>query len=205
MTRALAQVGLGIVILLAGCVPAYEPPTVDKPHAVLKVRRTYEVKPGTRLREVVHINGHRAYVNDGGLPVGVLNDAVLVHPEGAEVELSGTFFHMDRQMVRESYQEQVPYPDQESYSCGSYDSPRTCYRSVTRYRSETKYRTVWKDVEVIDAACKRTVSLGAAEGAAYLLQFTFQGNSSCDLRCYAQTKTDGELQNDPCPPAPPKE
>ena len=37
------------LLLVGGCVQPYEPPTVDQPHAVIKVRRTYETTAGVHL------------------------------------------------------------------------------------------------------------------------------------------------------------
>jgi hypothetical protein len=112
--------------------------------------------------------------------------------------VSNTFFHTERKYVREPYYVQEPYSTTESYSCGTMNSYRTCSRSVTRYRSVTKYRDVWKTVRVNDASCSATVAHVPRQDGVYLLQYTYQANRVCNLRCYEQ-RGDENVRCDPAP------
>jgi hypothetical protein len=166
------------------------------------VRRSYETTGGTSLREVVTINGYG--VLQETVPSAVeaaRTDGTLIHPGAAEWKVHSTFFHQSRQMVRESYTKQEPYSAHESYNCGTYSAPRTCYRTRTQYRSVTKYRNVWKNVEVVDGSCAASLTHEAVEGEVYLLQFTYQDTRACDFTCYVQ----GEDGNQHCSIRPPSD
>lgn len=177
--------------VLSACMPAYKPPTANQPHAVVKLRRVYEDQAGTQLEELVVVNEHRALSEvSSALVSAPRTDAILVHPEAVSWEVSNTFFHTEQKYVREAYYVQEPYSSTESYSCGTSSSYRTCSRSVTRYRSVTKYRNVWKTVRVNDAACSARIAHMARQDAVYLLQYTYQQNRVCNLRCYEQRGND---------------
>ncbi len=190
------------VASLVACVPRYKPPTADQPHAIAKLRRTYEKTAGVQLRELITINGYAAVSEVVPADVtAALTDGVLIHPQPAAWEVAATFFHQDQRLVRESYMESEPYMDTESYSCGTYDSPRTCTRSVTRYKSVTKHRDVMKTVEVVDASCTASLTHATSINEEYLLQFTFQDSGVCSLTCYIQ----GEAGNEHCTVAHPED
>jgi hypothetical protein len=190
-------------------VPQYQPPRSDEPHAIVKVRRTYDGVAGASLREVVDIDEHRAYdeVSPSRLGAQARTDSVLVHPVAATAKVAAAFFHMEARQVQETYTQQVPEYGTETYDCGSGFGTnrvyRTCTRPVTRYRSETKTRWVTKNVEVGDGSCEGSIRFAPRNGAVYLLQYTYQENRVCGLSCYEQIPTGGEtFANRPCP-APP--
>lgn len=194
---------------LVACVPAYKPPTADQPHAIVKLRRSYEVTPGTYLREVVDIDDHRALAEDEAvtLVTGPRIDSVLVHPVPSNFVVTSGFFHQERQFVRESYQESHTEYRMESYDCssgfGSNKSYRTCTRSVPHTRYETKYRDVWKTVEVSDGMCEASLRIAPQDRHVYLFQFTYYDHSGCNLSCYEQVGApDGTFKNLTCPVAP---
>ncbi|HTM45415.1 MAG TPA: hypothetical protein VL137_10695 [Polyangiaceae bacterium] len=190
-----AAVLLFLLVSIAGCMPSYRPPTANEPHAVIKLRRVYEHPAGTSLEEAVVLNETRALAKSSSALVSApRTDAILVRPEPARWEVSNTFFHYENQYVREAYQVQEPYTDSETYSCGTYNSYRSCSRMVTRYRSVTRYRNVWKQVQITDAQCSAKTSHVPKDGAVYLLQYTDQGAGICNLRCYEQRGSD----NVPC-------
>src|SRR5690606_38869996 len=101
----------------------YQFPSPQEPHAIVKIRRQYVEKAGVMLNERVVVDEQRAYsantptVNVGG----VRTDAILLRPGTSDVEVRGIFSH---QVTRTR-------TVNESYSCGSYDSPRTCSRTRT--------------------------------------------------------------------------
>lgn len=190
------------LVLLSGCVPAYRPPAEGEPHAVVKVRRVYDEQPGEAAREVVLVDGHRALGEEA--PAAQMaaphNDAIRVHPRPTTLRVTSGFFHHQLQQVRESYLDRVPYQKMETYDCGTFQSPRTCTRSVTDYKLETKYRTVMKNVEVSDGDCSGEVRFAPAAGHTYLLQFTYQSARACRLTCFEQKAgAGGEVTQSPCP------
>ena len=191
------------MFVTTGCIKRYAPPSAEQPHAVLKLRRTYASLSGTYLREQFIIQQeYNLFTNTTAARAAenALIDGVLIHPEPTEIQATSHFFHHEQRMVQESYQEQQPYMDTETYNCGTAGAYRTCTRSVTRYRSVTKYRTVLKTVEVTDAGCSDTIAFQAGNGDTFLLEMTFQGHGSCTLSCFKQSPNpDGTFSNAPCP------
>lgn len=193
-------------VLFTGCVPQYQPPTASEPHAVLKLRRSYEKTPGQSLREQVEIDEHSAYdeVSAARLGSEALTDAVLMHPAPSTVRVATSFFHIETRRVLETYTEQVPQSYMESYDCssgfGTNRSYRTCTRPGTRYESRTKTRWVTKSVPVDDGSCEQSVGLSATEGKVYLIQYTYRDRGVCSLSCFEQVPSaDGTFTNQPCP------
>lgn len=161
--RPLLAALLALLTSTAGCATPYKPPTAAQPHAILKLRRTYQSSGGTHLREGVSIEGHDAFAAEdaSGAARAARTDAILVHPTTAQVRVAAGFFHTELRTVQESYTVQVPYTTTETYSCGTGTSYQMCTRVVTHYRSETRYRTVVKTVEVSDGSCaRRPTSVG---------------------------------------------
>ncbi len=102
-------------------------------------------------------------------------DALLVHPGSVHVELEAAFSH------------QVTRMRQESYSCGTTQYPRTCYRSVSRQET------------VIDGSCHQELGLVVSNGESYLLQLNFQDANNCSSTCLRQTTLGGgKFKNDAC-------
>jgi hypothetical protein len=189
---------------VAGCVTQYTPPTQAEPHAILKLRRTYESQAGTALSERVNIQGEAALLESAPSRVAVAarDDALLVRPQPVLLEFIGTFSHDEYKRVQETYYEREPYTAYESYSCGTYSSPRTCSRSVTRYRSRSKTRWVSKLQTVVDGTCSRSFYFAPRESHVYLAQFTYQDNNACSLSCFEQIKAaSGNVEQRRCPSA----
>lgn len=185
----------------SGCVPAYHPPTAQDPHAIVKIRRSYDTGGGTRLRERLLVDDHSAF--DGLVPAelgaSARTDSTLVWPVTANYAFGSTFFHTESRQVQETYYTQVPYTSTESYSCGSGTSFQTCTRTVTHYRSESHTRWVTKLVEVSDGACQAKLSFTAMANNVYLLQYSYQEPNVCSFSCFEQVpQPDGTFQNRPC-------
>lgn len=202
---------LALAYLIGGCVRAYHPPTLAEPHAVLKVRRTYDTLAGTHLRESLLVDDHSALRADveTSFASAPRIDSTLVHPTPATFAMTGSFFHKEWRMVREQHQVRESYMANESYDCSSgYGTNvvhRSCSRNVTRYRYVTEYHWVHKWVEVFDAQCRATSRFSPAAGRVYLLQYSFQEQSACSLSCFEQVPNgDDTFRNLPCPPAPSK-
>jgi hypothetical protein len=51
-------------LFLAGCAHAYRPPTTAEPHALVKVRRVYERRAGTTIREAALVDEDTAWTHD---------------------------------------------------------------------------------------------------------------------------------------------
>jgi len=199
------------VLLLGGCIPAYQPPTADQPHALVKLRRSYEQTPGSALSEAVDVDDH--YVLRDTVTSRVASaprtDAMLAHPRPQTFEVRSEFFHRETRQVHESYQEPHTYYDTESYDCssgfGTSKMYRTCTRSVSRTRYETRWRWVTKVVNVTDGSCGAALRFAPQNQHVYLLQFTYSAPDVCSLACVEQLGTgDGTFQNQPCPAAPPE-
>jgi len=198
-----------LVCLLGACIPEYRAPTLGEPHAVVKVRRTYDTIGGTKLRELLLVDDHRALSAEvpSGLASAPLIDPILVHPVPARFTIASSFYHLEWHTVQEPYFIQEPYTEYESYDCssgyGTNAIHRTCSRTATRYRSVTRYRWVSKRVEVIDAQCTADHRFAPAAGRVYLLQYSFQEHRACSLSCFEQVpNSDGSFRNLTCPAAP---
>lgn len=187
---------------LLGCATRYKPPTANQPHAILKLRRTYQTGGGTHVREQAEIDGHHAFgaLASSEAAGAARTDAILVHPTTAEVRVAAGFFHIEPRLVQETYTVQVPYTTTETYSCGTGTSYQTCTRTVTRYRTETRYRTVMRNVEVSDGACGTELWLSPAVNGAYLLEYEYAEDTLCRLACFEQLPgpTPGTFENHPC-------
>jgi hypothetical protein len=209
--KAVNRVAKAALLVLASCLGAcmreYRPPTLTEPHALLKLRRTYDNIAGAQLRELLLVDGHRAFAAD--VPAALAStpriDSSLVHPTPATFAMTGSFYHREMRTVQEPYYVQEPYSSYESYSCGTGTSYRSCSRSVTHYRSVTRYRMVTKMVDVVDAECRAQRRFSPAAGRVYLLQYSFQEHGACSLSCFEQApNADGTFQNLICPVAPPE-
>jgi hypothetical protein len=192
------------------CVPPYRPPSADQPHAVVKLRRTYETSAGVELFERVEIDEHVALeqASLSRLADAPRTDALLVHPVPSTVSFRSVYSHSEQRLVHESYQEPRTVYETESYDCssgfGSSKSFRTCTRSVPRTSYETRYRDVWRTVQVTDADCSAAYRFSPRAGRVYLMQYTYHAQSVCSLSCFEQVPEEGgTFKNLPCPPAPP--
>ena len=101
-----------MALLGSGCVSAYKPPTMAAPHAVLKLRRTYDSRAGTTLREEAFVDGHPAFhaQDSAETAQAARTDAILVHPRTAELRIATAFFHTEMRAGKETYSVQLPYP-----------------------------------------------------------------------------------------------
>jgi hypothetical protein len=179
---------LFLALLCPTCVPAYRPPTASEPHAVVKLRRSYEQHAGTELDERIQINGFELLRNTR--PSGVhsaLIDAVLAHPGATTWRFQSTFYHQETRFVNEPYQYSVPYTSMRTFPCGSPRAPSVCTQPITDYRYFTQYRYVPRLVNVPDASCRATLSHVVDVGHVYLVELTYQDDETCQLRCYEQT------------------
>ena len=68
-------------LLGSACVKAYQAPTADQPHALVKIRRAYHVSAGTDLHEYANIGEFRALVEQRAASQSeARTTAILVHP-----------------------------------------------------------------------------------------------------------------------------
>jgi hypothetical protein len=205
--RALVSLGLILGLGLPGCVPQYRPPRADQPHALIKLRRTYETRAGVSLSEALDVDEHAALRDRAPSPVAATprTDAILAHPVPSTFEVSSNFSHTEARLVHESYQEPHTTYRTESYSCGFGSQTRTCSRSVSHTTYTTRYRTVTRHVEVSDGYCAQALRFSPKDQATYLLQYTYSAHGVCSLACYEQrAREPGGFENQPCPPAPPQ-
>jgi hypothetical protein len=197
---------VGAALLAAACMPRYKPPTASDPHAVLKLRRTYDSIPGPMLSELLMLEDTLAFQsNDSSrLASAAKTDAILVHPQATTLTAHSKFYHQETRRVQRTYYDTESYSDTESYNCGTGTHYQTCTRSVMRQRSVPRTRWVDEIVDVVDGACSRSLRLAPVTGHVYLIQYTYQDHGACTLVCYEQrATTDGGVSQAPCPSAPP--
>jgi hypothetical protein len=199
-----------LLLAATACVHPYEPPRPDQPHAVIKIRRSYDTTAGTHLSEGMNIDEN--YVFRETVPSRVaaspLTSSVLSHPVPGTFVVTSDFHHVETRLVTESYQESRTVYRMESYDCssgfGTNKSHRTCMRNSPHTEYVTKYRTVMKPVQVSDGHCGRQLRFAPKANHVYLLQYTYQAPGVCKLSCFEQVAgADGAFQNRACPPAPP--
>ncbi len=203
--RATLAAFLFLALALGGCVRRYKPPSANEPHAILKIRRSYQEQPGDKLKERATLNEHLVFNSEVASELGAAprTDAVLIHPELATLSLATSFGHFEVQLAQESYTEQEPYQALESYNCGDVTSYRTCTRTVTRYRTVYKTRMVNKAVWISDGDCATKVRLAPRVGKTCLVQYDFRKGGVCSASCFEQvSQPDGSFANAKCP-APP--
>ena len=181
------------------CAHAYRPPTHEEPHALIKLRRVYQVAPGTHRNEVVSLLP-RFVLFEVTRPAhtGPITDSVRLRPGPAKIRFTSRFFHHETRNVRQSYTAHESYTTTQTYSCGTSTQPRTCFRPVTRSRPVTRYRTVTKQVQVTDAACDSGTAHAFEAKRVYILQTLFQGHERCSLRCYEQIYRGNDFILSPC-------
>jgi hypothetical protein len=132
-------------------------------------------------------------------------DDILVHPLPTTLAFTATFSHQELRIVPETRYEQEQYLGYESYSCGAYEPPSICTRSVLRFRMVPRTEHVPKYVAVEDGACTRTLRFAPVRDRTYVIQFTFQASEACALSCFEQaTIIDGVVARRPCAHAQPE-
>lgn len=177
MFRVLSRAIVLLSLLAAGCHTAYQPPNLDEPHALLKVRMVHHSQPGPSQHVFAIVDD--AHV-EGLLPGPSLTFHTRLRPRPALLRLGSQFFH--------TYQRPETRTYQEGYSCGN---GKTCYRTVTR--------TEWVTVTVVDAACQRDVPLTPRVGVEYLIQYDFYSHGECSAKCMVQTpNSEGSFDLSPC-------
>jgi hypothetical protein len=199
--RLLRTLSLVLLASLAGCVKAYQPPALNEPHALLKLRRVFHAPPGMWRQSSIYIGDERLMEqSEPNRPAPAAHSATRVRPGAVKVTFDNTFWHSEMRWVSETYLESVPYSALESYSetvhHGCPPSSMVCSRqetrtrSVTRTRTETKTRMVWKPVDVLDDACQRFIVRAFEPGHVYSMQYTYTGASRCSIVCLEQFRTE---------------
>lgn len=190
-----------LTLSLAGCIKTYEPPGLNEPHALLKLRRVFHTAPGQHRNLRIFIGEDELlHQQEPALAAPAETTATRVRPGATRVTFETTFWHTEMQYVSETYIEQVPYTDTETYTenvpvpCSTTSMvnctrPETRTRTVTKYRSESKTRWVWKPVDVVDDRCNRFAVLAFEPSRTYALQYTYTAASHCGITCLEQFTT----------------
>jgi hypothetical protein len=176
------------------CYSPYRMPSLDEPHAMVKIRIVYHDRRGPQLDQVALINGERVEIPIPPVIPGEITRAVPVRPEPLRWDLRTAFFHT---VLVSQVQ---TYTTSESYPCGFGTTMHTCTRSTTHTR------TVMVNQRVNDAACEQAAGLLPQVGGIYLMHYDFYAAGRCTLACFHQwPQPDGTFQNGPCeaPPPPP--
>jgi hypothetical protein len=181
------------VVAAAGCYAPYRLPSLDEPHAMVKIRLAYHTWPGPQLRQVVLINGEQVEVPNPPIAgPSEIARAVPVRPQATRWDVRANFYHTV------TVPQQQTYTTTESYPCGFGTSATTCTRTTTHTR------TVWVTQTVTDAACESAAGQGPQVNGVYLLHYDFYAHGQCTLACFRQwPQPDGSFQSAPCEPPPP--
>lgn len=166
-----------LCVFAVGCMAPYQPPTAAEPHAIVKVRRSYALPLGATLTERVIIDDTLAFrlIRMAGLAREPRTDGLLVHPRISKVRVEATFSHQEMRMVPQTF------------SCGSYQSPRTCSRMMSQ------------TVTVIDSHCRQEMGVRLEQGRTYLFELGSLDPNQCVLRCYLQNPGEGgTFRNERC-------
>jgi hypothetical protein len=171
--------------LLPGCAHEYRPPKAGEPHALVKLRLAYHAWSSALLEQSVTVDGDPVR----GIPPPAergdrsVSHSLVVKPGPAVWAVQATFFHNDVTTHAETYD------TTESAPCGS----STC----TQIRPHT--RLVNHLDRVDDASCRQDTKLVASAGETYVLEFDYQADQQCTLRCHRQAqKGKGAPTNLPC-------
>jgi hypothetical protein len=157
--------------LLSACAHDYRPPGQTEPHALIKLRLTYHAWPGPLLEQSVAVDGDDLREIPAPTPQaagGVAARQVLVRPGKIGCSVQATFFHNDITTHAETYETSEEAP------CGA----STCRQS----RPHT--RLVNRAERVDDATCTQGLRFPTERGESYLLEFDFQANQECTLKCH---------------------
>ncbi|MGZ3451897.1 MAG: hypothetical protein ACXVEF_19970 [Polyangiales bacterium] len=166
-------------IAVAGCRQPYREPSLDEPHALVKVRIKHHEQLGPRLDTFANLDEETLPHADGD------TFAIRVRPKSSSFTMGSTFWHSTTQLRTRQVSE--------SYPCGTNYGGSTRY--CTRYRTETRSETV----RVVDASCSTGLQLFPRVGSTYLLQYDFYGHQQCQLKCFLQTaREDGAFDLTPC-------
>lgn len=193
---------MALALFAASCARQYKPPREDQPHAIVKLRRTYEQTAGLQLHEKVFVDEFEALsmTDHARVAAAARTDALLVHPTPATIQLRTAFFHVEQRREMETYFESESYTAMESYNCGTGASYQSCTRSVTRTRSVPRQRMVTRNVEVSDGSCTRAIRIAPEAGRVYVIQYTYQEDQACALSCFEQHQAgEGEFEQKRCP------
>jgi hypothetical protein len=169
---------------------------VDEPHALLKLRRVYNLLKGPQLNEQVLLNEHSIRELETKATKTPQTDAVRIRPGPAELEIRSSFFRTETRWVQETYTEYRRDPCGYTRSASGITQTRYCSKSIPRRR------LVPRVVQVPLGSCQAKVTLQAVQSMMYLLQYSFNDAGHCSLSCFQQTPTaNGGFANQRCPPA----
>jgi hypothetical protein len=151
----------------------YRPPALGQPHALVKVRLAYPAPPPAELEQLILVDGDA--VRDLAAPVPpaktTTSPPVVIRPGTRRLTVQATFFHNNVTTHAETYDTTVEAP------CGT----STCMQTVPHTRAVNRVD------RVDDATCTQAVKLDAKAGETYLLEYDFEAEQRCSLRCFRQT------------------
>jgi hypothetical protein len=157
---------------LLACVREYRPPALAQPQAVVKVRLTYPTLPAAELEQLIMVDGDA--VRDAAPPVpatkAVSSKPIPIRPGTVRVTVQATYFHNRVTTHAETYETTQEAP------CGG----STCVQTVPHTRAVNHVE------RIDDATCVQAVKLDAKAGESYLLEYDFEADQRCTLRCFRQ-------------------
>ena len=183
------------LLLLPACRRGFKPPGPGEPRAFVEIQRVYE-RPKSfeyaESKELVTVDDRKLISRDGLAPADLLRTAV--HPGRHRFGFRASYFHFERQMVSESYQDpQIKYVT-ESYQCG-FNPPLTCQRTVSKTEYVTRYRNVMRSVAVADDECETSLAMNNEEDVIYVLRLHYRPGESCQVTCSVRSRDGSEA---PC-------
>lgn len=168
---------------LIGCIPRFEQPAPNEPHAVVKLRVVYHASLGVSLREAIIFNGFLVELGRDLRSVGVpVTRAVRVPPASADWSFTTRYFHVERRLETRYVTER--------HACGTETTGYGQYRSTrTRYCDRQVARQEWVSRDVVDDECSGAARFVARVGRVYVLQYDYFGSGRCSLSCFEQIAT----------------
>jgi len=160
---------------VVACVNTYEEPSVESPHALVKVQLAYHSHPGTQLDESVRLNDHDVVfpLDETQRATPVIRE-VRIRPKLAVWKFSSSFSHSSTSSTMQS---------------GSPLGTGSTMRSAP----------VVSTYSTSDGACHVSMALNPQAGDVYSLQYDYLTPNQCTLRCTRVLPAGSDQSSDRCP------
>ena len=194
---SLGTLSCGLAVLGCGP-PRYVEPALSEPHATLTLRLIHHEASGPQLNLRARLNGYGIALAplERGVAGAPVTRTVRVRPAQVNLGFSSHFFHRITRMET--------VWENERYSCGTQQTGYgTSQRTTTRYCNRRVSRTRPRTVVINDGSCETSIAVIPTAGRRYVIQYDYNGRSSCRARCFERVATtNGAFELNPCRPGP---